>query len=123
MLSKGPSLPTTDSNIVAMVTSPDQKGVIGSMGNLLVELRSGATNWKILSQSLKYGRKMPVIVAIPNDLTSCGKFKSNIDKGDLTSDGIYSYLVSSSNNVLNLCTSTFQCKVKNCGTVISQVFL
>ena len=57
-----------------MVTSPDQKGVIGSMGNILVELRSGATNWKILSQSLKYGRKMPVIVAIPNDLTSCGKF-------------------------------------------------
>jgi len=69
----GPSLPTTDSNIVAMVTSPDQKGVIGSMGNILVELRSGATNWKILSQRLKYGRKMPVIVAIPNDLTSCGE--------------------------------------------------
>ena len=85
MLSKGPSLPITDSNIVAMVTSPDQKGVIGSMGNLLVELRSGATNWKILSQSLKYGRKMPVIVAIPNDLTSCGEFKYDSNKGDIIS--------------------------------------
>ena len=90
MLSKGPSLPTTDSNIVAMVTSPDQKGVIGSMGNILVELRSGATNWKILSQSLKYGRKMPVIVAIPNGLTSCGKFKYNN-----TWEGMYFNLVSS----------------------------
>ena len=68
-----------------MVTSPDQKGVIGSMGNILVELRSGATNWKILSQSLKYGRKMPVIVAIPNDLTSCGKFKYNNNKGGIIS--------------------------------------
>ena len=96
-----------------MVTSPDQKGVIGSMGNLLVELRSGATNWKILSQSLKYGRKMPVIVAIPNDLTSCGKFEYNDNKGGIISEGMYFNLVSSSNNVLNLCYSTFQCKVKN----------
>ena len=107
-----------------MVTSPDQKGVIGSMGNILVELRSGATNWKILSQSLKYGRKMPVIVAIPNDLTSCGKFKSNINKGGIISDGIiYSNLVSASNNVLNLWSSTFQHKVKLLGTVISHIFL
>jgi hypothetical protein len=100
-----------------MVTSPDQKGVIGSMGNILVELRSGATNWKILSQSLKYGRKMPVIVAIPNDLTTCGKLKSNINKGGIISVGIYSNLVLFSKNVLNLCTSTFQCKLKDCGTV------
>ena len=113
MLSKGPSLPITDSNIVAMVTSPDQKGVIGSMGNLLVELRSGATNWKILSQSLKYGRKMPVIVAIPNDLTSCGKFKYTTYKGGIRYEGMNLNLVSSSNNVLNLGSSTFQCKMKN----------
>ena len=106
-----------------MVTSPDQKGVIGSMGNILVELRSGATNWKILSQSLKYGRKMPVIVAIPNDLTSCGRYKSNINKGGIISEGIYSNLVSSSNNVLNLWSSTFQHKVKLLGTVISHIFL
>ena len=106
-----------------MVTSPDQKGVIGSMGNILVELRSGATNWKILSQSLKYGRKMPVIVAIPNDLTSCGKFKYNNNKGGIISDGIYSNLVSSSNNVLNLWSSTFQHNVKLLGTVISHILL
>ena len=105
-----------------MVTSPDQKGVIGSMGNILVELRSGATNWKILSQSLKYGRKMPVIVAIPNDLTSCGRYKSNINKGGIITEGIsiwsYTQII-----VLNLCSSTFEHKVKLLETVIFHIFL
>jgi len=55
-----------------MVSSPDGKGVIGAMGPSLVEFRSGAAEWTIKRQSLKYGRTMPVMFAIPNDLTSCG---------------------------------------------------
>ena len=61
------------SNIYAgqMVSSPNGKGVIGAMGNSLVELKSGETKWTTLSQNLKYGRTMPVMFSIPNDLTSC----------------------------------------------------
>ena len=68
-----------------MISSPDEKGVIATLlgehdsetginDNALMELRSGATNWKIFNQKLIYGRNMPVILAIPNNLTSCSKF-------------------------------------------------
>ena len=62
-----------------MVTSPDGKGVVGLLvGNdtihpdsSLVEFRSEETSWTIMSQKLKYGRTMPVALAIPNDMTTC----------------------------------------------------
>ena len=68
----------------AMISSPDEKGVIATLvgehdsesginANALMELRSGATNWTIFKQKLIYGRTMPVILSIPNYLTSCGK--------------------------------------------------
>lgn len=70
----GPALPSISDSLYAgqMVSSPDGKGVIGAMGPSLVEFRSGAAEWTNKRQSLKYGRTMPVMFAIPNDLTSCG---------------------------------------------------
>merc|ERR1712156_582368 len=52
----GPSLPPNPDGLYAgaMVTAPHGKGVIGAMGNVLIEFGSGATNWTILSQKLKY---------------------------------------------------------------------
>ena len=69
----------------AMISSPDKKGVIATLlgehdsetginANALMELRYGASNWTIFDQKLIYGRNMPVILAIPNNLTTCGKF-------------------------------------------------
>ena len=65
-----------------MITSPDGKGVIAILvgayatdaieeSNTLIELKAGASNWTILRQKLKYARTMPVVMTIPNDLTSC----------------------------------------------------
>ena len=67
-----------------MISSPDQKGVIATLvgeydpntginDNALMEFRSGATKWTIFRQKLTYGRTMPVILAIPANLTSCQK--------------------------------------------------
>ena len=74
----------------AMISSPDEKGVIATLvgehdsesginANALMELRSGATKWTIFKQKLIYGRTMPVILSIPNNLTSCGKFDNQLN--------------------------------------------
>jgi len=70
----GPSLPSANLFAGQMLTEPGQHAtaVLAVADTSLLSLSSGATEWSASVKTIQYGRMMPVVLAVPDKITSCG---------------------------------------------------
>jgi len=70
----GPALPSANLFAGQMITEPgeDKTAVLAVADTALLALVSGATEWTPSVKTIKYGRMMPVVMAVPDKITDCG---------------------------------------------------
>jgi len=67
---KGPSFPTSNLFAGQMVTGNSGSVIAVAGNNAVLELSEGSTQWNKL-KDIQYGRMMPVVLNVPEEITNC----------------------------------------------------